>query len=109
MSQSGYEVRLQFEMKALGLPTPEVQYRFAAPRRWRLDFAWLDRGLALEVDGGTWIQGRHVRGKGYEQDVEKLNEAALRGFRTLRVTTGMVKDGRAIEVVRRAFSEPVTP
>ncbi len=89
---------------AAGLPLPVREYRFAPPRRWRFDFAWPDRGLALEIEGGVWTGGRHVRGRGYERDCEKYAEAALRGWRVLRVTPGMVRDGRAVALLARAFA-----
>jgi very-short-patch-repair endonuclease len=103
VSQSGYERNLEIQMKAVKLPAPKTQYRFATPRRWTFDFCWPDRRIALEVEGGIWTKGRHTRGVGYEKDCEKYNEAALRGFAVLRVTTGMVKDGRALQVVERAI------
>jgi hypothetical protein len=88
---------------AVGLPPPIPEYRFAPPRRWRFDFAWPACRLALEIEGGTWTRGRHVRGIGYERDCEKYSEAALRGWCVLRVTTGMMKDGRALAMLERAF------
>ena len=84
---------------------PMRQHRFHPTRRWLLDFAWPDRKVAVEVDGGTWSGGRHTRGAGFETDCEKLNEAAIMGWRVLRVTGTMVKDGRAIEYVNRILEE----
>ncbi len=75
---------------------PEREYRFAPPRRWRFDFAWPDLLIALEVEGGTRTGGRHVRGDGYEKDCEKYNEAAIRGWRILRVTASQVRSGEAL-------------
>lgn len=75
---------------------PVKEYRFAEPRKFRFDFCWADLWLAAEVDGGTWKQGRHVRGAGFERDCEKLNLAVLKGWRVLRFTTAMVNDGRAL-------------
>lgn len=88
---------------AAGLPAPIREYRFAPPRRWRFDYAWLPQRLALEVEGGIWIGGRHVRGRGYENDCEKYSEAALRGWRVLRVTPAMLRDGRAAAMLERAL------
>jgi hypothetical protein len=79
------------------------EHRFAPPRRWRFDVAWPDRLFAVEVDGGVWTCGRHVRGKGFEADCRKLNEAALMGWRVLRVTPAMVKSGEALALVEREF------
>jgi hypothetical protein len=50
-------------------------------------------------------RGRHVRGRGYEADCEKYSEAALRGWRVLRVTNGMVRDERALALLERALRE----
>jgi very-short-patch-repair endonuclease len=80
---------------------PVRELRFAAPRRWRFDLAWPDRMLAVEVEGGLWIQGRHSRGKGIENDMDKYNEATLMGWRVLRVSPEMVDDGRALILVLR--------
>ncbi len=96
-------------LQAAGLPAPEREYRFAPPRRWRFDFAWPAQRLALEVEGGVWTGGRHVRGAGYERDCEKYSEAALRGWRVLRVTSGMMRDGRALQLLARAFVGEVAP
>lgn len=89
---------------ASGLPAPQLEYRFAPPRRWRFDLCWPELLLAAEIEGGTWGQGRHSRPQGYERDCEKYNEAALLGWRVLRFTTAMVRDGRALATIERAFS-----
>jgi very-short-patch-repair endonuclease len=103
MSLSGYADNLLFQCRAARLPMPIPEYRFHPTRKWRLDLAWPDRWLYVEVDGGTWVGGRHNRGKGYEADCEKLNAACLQGWRGLRFTTAMVKDGRALTALETAL------
>ncbi len=103
MAKSGYTQNLVFQCKAAGLPEPTAEYRFHPVRKWRMDLAWPERQLYCEVDGGTWVGGRHNRGTGYEKDCEKLNTAAVMGWRGLRVTTGMVKDGRALAALEQAL------
>lgn len=76
---------------------------FAAPRKWRFDFAWVDTKVAVEIEGGTWIHGRHARGADFERDAEKYNTAAAYGWRVFRFTTDMVEDGRAIAFMREVF------
>ena len=78
------------------LPPPIAEYRFAPPRRWRFDFAWPDLMTAVEFEGGVWSGGRHTRGKGFENDCEKYNEAAARGWRVYRFTGGMVDRGEML-------------
>ena len=80
-----------------------LELRFAAPaRQWRFDFAFPLLRLAVEVDGGTWNNGRHVHGSGFEEDCRKLNTAALAGWTVLRFTGDMVETGEAILAVAEA-------
>lgn len=65
-------------------PMPECEYRFHPERKWRLDFAWPSYKLAVEIEGGVWVRGRHVRGIGFVKDMEKYNELAILGWCLLR-------------------------
>jgi very-short-patch-repair endonuclease len=77
---------------------PEREYVFHPKRRWRFDFAFPDRKLAVEVEGG--MGGRHQRRAGFEGDAYKYNDAAKLGWFVLRYTTAMVTRGDAIDDVR---------
>jgi hypothetical protein len=99
------EAALAWQLKITKLPMPELQHRFAPPRRWRFDMCWPERMLAVEVEGGSWVGGAHVRGARFESDCEKYCEAVLLGWKVLRVTGGMVEDGRAIALIQRAMEE----
>lgn len=96
-------IDLAVQIRAAKLPEPVKEWRFAPPRRWRFDLAWPSRSLALEIEGGHWINGRHNRASGFIKDMEKYNEAALSGWKVLRVTTDMVKDGSALNLIERAL------
>lgn len=78
---------------------PELQYRFHPVRKWKFDFAFPAIKLAVEIEGGTWINGRHSRGSGFTKDCEKYNAAVKLGWRVLRYTTAMVENGAAINEV----------
>lgn len=95
---------LMSDIKREKLPAPTLEHRFHSIRKWRFDLAWPERKVAVEVDGGIWMQGRHTRGAGYERDVEKLNEAQLMGWKVLRYSTGQVKQGIPILDLKRAFA-----
>jgi len=100
---SDLEARLALDMRALGLPAWETEYRFHRSRQWRFDLAWPHLRLAVEVEGGIWTGGRHTSPTGFEADCEKYSEAAILGWRVIRVTGAMVKDGRAIDLIQRAI------
>jgi very-short-patch-repair endonuclease len=102
VTQSVGEATFALHCQAYGL-SPESEYRFALPRKWRFDFAFHDQRLAVEIEGGTWINGRHNRGSSIEADMEKYNEAAALGWKVLRFTTDQVKTGTAIDTVMRAL------
>jgi hypothetical protein len=55
-------------VRAAGLLAPIREHRFAPPRRWRFDLAGPSLRFALEIEGGVWTGGGHVRAKGYECD-----------------------------------------
>lgn len=86
-------------VRALGLPEPTREMRFAIPRKWRFDFCWIDKMLAVEIEGGIHIQGRHNRGQGFEVDCEKLNAATLKGWRVLKFTRSMIESWEAAKTV----------
>ena len=85
------------------LPEPEREYKFHAVRGWRFDLCWASFRVAVEVEGGTWKNGRHNRGQGYEDDCVKYNEAALAGWTLLRFTTSQITRGEAVEYIKRAL------
>lgn len=89
------------------IPNPQTQYLFHPERKWRFDFAWPQEKIALEVQGGVHTGGGHVRGKGYNNDCEKNNEACVMGWRVLAVTTDHIASGQAVSWLTRIFTEPV--
>ena len=87
---------LPTQLRAAGLPAARAEYAFDPSRKWRFDYAFPSVKVAVEVDGGTYVGGRHVTGSGYAKDLEKLNTALVQGWRILRVTPAMVEDGTAL-------------
>lgn len=103
--KSHLEELLAIELRSLGLPAFKREYRFHSSRRWRFDFAWPDQMLAVEVEGGTHMRGRHNRPAGYERDCEKGNAAACAGWRVLRFTGRMVRSGAAAREIAKALED----
>ncbi len=100
---SRVEIAFALQVAADRLPAPETEYRFHEHRKWRFDFAWPAYKVAVEIEGGVWTRGRHVRGRGFMGDCEKYNEAALLDWMVLRVTPDMVGNGAALDYLRRAL------
>lgn len=91
------------DIRVAKLPEPALEHRFHPERRWRLDLAWIEDKVGLEIEGGVWIQGRHSRGAGMEADMEKYNAAQLMGWTVLRYSTEQVKQGLPIPDLKRAL------
>lgn len=82
--RSELEERFLMLLKLAKIRKPEEELVFAPPRKWRFDFAFPDKMIAVEIEGGVWSGGRHRRPIGFIKDMEKYNAAALRGWRVLR-------------------------
>ena len=105
MSGSTLESLLFDQIVEARLPVPDREVRFHPIRKWRFDFYWSREMVACEVEGGIWMRGgggRHNRPATFIRDTEKYNEAALMGITVIRVTDKHVKDGTALEWIRRA-------
>jgi len=90
------------------LPVPVREYRFHPARRWRVDYAWPDHKLAVEIEGAVWCQGRHTRGSGFVKDIEKYNALTLAGWSLLRFTPAQVRSGECYQAIHRWFNEQGT-
>lgn len=104
-ADSPLEATLWLMIQSEGLPLPERHHRFHATRKWEFDFAWPEYKLAVEVEGGEWVGGRHFRPKGFREDSEKYNEAWFLGWKVLRFPGSHVKDGYAIETITKALAQ----
>lgn len=105
------------QLELCGVPAPrwanhpDKEYKFHERRKWALDVFFPEYMVAVEVEGGTGIhmkakavsmagneytvKSRHLTQGGFEEDSVKYFEAAKKGISVIRVTSTMVKDGRA--------------
>jgi very-short-patch-repair endonuclease len=79
---------------AYGL-NPAAEVQFAPPRKWRFDFCFPEPKIAIEIEGGLFIAGRHGRGAGARKDMEKYNMAGLLGWRVFRFLPEQLRSGAA--------------
>jgi very-short-patch-repair endonuclease len=106
-SRSNLEETLAMQLKMAGLSARVVrEYRFAPPRRWKFDFYFAHAQLAIEVEGGVWIQGRHSRALGMIGDMTKYNQAAEMGITVLRYAGAHIVSGEALAQIERMLAKP---
>lgn len=91
----------QFEWmwKQLGGPPLLREHKFCPTRKWRADYCYLPKKVIIELEGGVWDGGRHTRGPGFINDIEKYNSATMLGYRVLRIATGGVVAARLQEMI----------
>ena len=65
----------------------KLEYKFSKKRKFRFDIAIPESKIAVEFEGGIYVQGRHTRGKSYALDCNKYNLALKEGWKVLRYTT----------------------
>lgn len=99
---SAPEELFSLQLRAAKLPEANREYRFHPVRKFRFDFAWPAAKLAVEIDGGLWVMGRHNRGRGAITDMEKGNLAVAEGWSVLHFVPEQVKSGEALK-----FVEPI--
>jgi hypothetical protein len=85
--------------------TIEKEFKFHPTRKWRFDYAIKAYKIAIEIEGGIWINGRHTRGSGAVGDLEKYNQAVLLGWRLLRFTPQQFKNGDAYFLIKELIEK----
>lgn len=80
------------------------EYRFYKSRQWRFDYALPLYKIALEVEGGVWTQGRHVRPVGFLGDMNKYNTATLLGWRVFRTTPSKLLSQDTLTLIKNAIN-----
>jgi hypothetical protein len=63
----------------------EREHKFHPTRKWRFDFALVEKKIGIECEGLTnpALKSRHTTNSGFEQDCEKYDEAAIYGWREM--------------------------
>ena len=88
----------------LNLPSPQKEYRPGTAKKFRLDYAWTDVKIAVELNGATWSQKRmgHSSGKGIQRDYVKLNYCQILGWLVIQFDSSM-GELYCKEVLTKAF------
>jgi very-short-patch-repair endonuclease len=87
------ELELLFaqQLTLLKLPNPLREFKHIEHRDFRLDFAWPDRRLGVEVQGMV----HRIKAR-FSGDIEKRALGLLAGWRVLEVSGAEIRSGRAI-------------
>lgn len=101
--QSVFETRLLRVLRRARLPMPAVQHEVRT--RYGpavLDFAYVDRRLAIEADGFRWHSSRRQ----WDHDRARSNALTMLGWTVIRVTWVELHEhpGEVIEAIRASFS-----
>ena len=104
--KTDYKQYLELLFKSLKVE-PQREYMFHPTRKWRLDFAFPDRKIAVEYEGMAFKveKSRHTTISGFSNDCEKYNELAIAGWTLVRVNAKLIDSGIAATQIARAFME----
>ncbi len=94
------------QIKAINLPYKYVrEYIACPPRQFRWDYAFIEKKILIEINGGTWGRKRtgHTSGVGVRRDYEKNNVAVSHGWTVYYFTSDWVYKGIAINILEQVI------
>lgn len=95
-----WEKQLERDLRAVKIEGFSREFKFHEKRKWLFDFAFIHYRLAVEVDGGIWMdKGGHNTGKGILDDRRKDQAAILAGWTVYRVVPEMIESGEALQTI----------
>lgn len=94
--RSKLELAMLEQMERACIETPHCEHRPLEWRKYRLDFAWPKMRKGVEVQGMV----HRIKGR-FRADIEKRAELLLAGWSVLEVDGESIKDGRALEWLKR--------
>lgn len=98
------EIVMYEQLIGAGYTEAVKQLYFCKPRAFRFDIALPKRRVAIEVDGGCFIGGRHVSKKGIRAEHEKGYLAAALGWRVIHVLPEDVMNGKALRRIEAVLT-----
>jgi hypothetical protein len=88
-----------------GLPKPDFELTYIPGRKFRLDIAWPEYKIGIEVQGGIFLKAAHSTGTGIKRDMEKRNLGILHGWRVLEVEPKDLCTLDFVNVVKELFAK----
>lgn len=101
--QAAIGTRLTFfsTLECVNVKRPVPEFSFHPVRKWRFDYAWPEQKIALEVEGGAFIGGRHTSGQGFVADMEKYNAAGMLGWRIFKCVPNDLLKTKTIQMLQK--------
>lgn len=105
LERDKWQDAFRYHLASCGVDGFVEEHQFHATRKWRFDFAWIDDKVAVEIEGAEFSRGRHQRPKGFADDCEKYNAAAIDGWMVLRFVGSEIKKNprKCVGVVQTAL------
>lgn len=97
---SAIEESMAAQIKEAGLPAPVREHQPIEGRKFRMDFAWPDLKIGIEVQGMT----HRIKGK-FHRDIEKRVLATLARWTVLEVDGASVRSGQALAWLLQLFDQ----
>jgi len=95
--RSRLELALALQLDAEGMRY-QRELRFCV-RRWRIDFAFPEAYLAVEVQGAM----HRIKAR-FKSDIVKIQRLTLAGWRYLPLSSDDIRSGCAVDLIRRALT-----
>lgn len=105
-NKTKWEDMFLVQLKSLGVAPAVQQYRFCPDRKFQADFAWPDKKILVELEGGIWRRGggAHSHPSNILRDIEKQTLAAYHGFRVFRFEENSIKSWSAARMMAEVLN-----
>ena len=99
------QCQAEFGRGEFGPICKEHQFAVENGRKWAWDIAFPFHGIAIEVDGGIWVQGAHGHPLTILRNMEKRNWGARLRWHILCFTPDQVTSGVAVHFIEQVLKQ----
>ena len=85
--------------RSLGVPEPVAEHYPLEHRDYRIDLAWVAQRVGLEVQGGNWVNGAHIRPAALREEYERNNLIVAAGWRLFYCEPELTRVAEAIMLI----------
>jgi hypothetical protein len=86
--RKNFAATFEANWRLCGGPELETEHYFNPDSNHRNDYLHRPTMTLIELEGGVYTKGRHVRPVGFVEDCVKYNLATMMGYRLIRIPTG---------------------